>query len=483
MPRLRFVLAGAVLVAAALWFLVFGPPPAPGFIRDEASIAYNAYTLSQNLHDQNNALLPLYIKSFGDYKSPLFPYLLAIVFRVTGPSRHVALVSASVFVFAAIALLGLLAWRRTRSLFAVCGVVALGAITPWLYELGRTSYETIIEPLALVLVLIAVDWAYRSRRPHLERALPVGVALGAVTYSYAGGRIMAPLLCVALLLAFYRRDRRWVFATWGVFVLTLVPVIIYSLVHGGALGARFGSTTYLRHGMGPVTIVYDFFRNYLTDANLEHWVTSGDPTPYIHVHGAAELYAATVILAAIGVVVVARRHRDDRYWWFVVAALILSPIPGAITDQRYYSLRLLTIPLLLLTLGIPALELMPRDRALQIAGVGLAVLVGVQFWQWRHNYYFNNDGRTVLYEGHVPALLQRGFADGRTLYVSHDDIYAQTHALWYTVTHGLPKRRVAILGLNVKPPAGALQFSRFSPCTPCTPLGQADDYWLARVDA
>lgn len=79
-------LAVLVLAGAAAWFLVLGPPPAPGFIRDGASISYNAYTISQNLHNQNGGVLPLYLKSFGDYKSPFFVYVLAAVFRVTGPT-------------------------------------------------------------------------------------------------------------------------------------------------------------------------------------------------------------------------------------------------------------------------------------------------------------------------------------------------------------------------------------------------------------
>ena len=482
-PAVR-VVAGAVLVGAALWFFVLGPPPAPGFIRDEASVAYNAYTLSQNLHDQNGALLPLYIKSFGDYKSPLFPYLLAAVFRVTGPSKHVALETASVFVFAALLLLGLLAWRRTRSVFAVCATVVLGALTPWLYELARTSYETIVEPLTFVLVLLAVEWGCRSHRRALVRAVPVGLALGALMYSYAAGRLLAPLLVVALLVVFFRRDRRWAVESVGVFALTIVPLAVYSLVHQGALSARFDATTYLRHGMSPGTIVYDFFRNYATDVNLEHWVTSGDPTPYIHVHGAAQLYASLVALAAIGVVLIWRRERRDPFWAFVGVALVLSPLAGAITDQRYYSFRLLPLPLLLLALSAPALAMLGRglrDPRVAVVTAVLAVGVGVQFWQWRHNYYFNNAGRTVLFEGHLPPLLHRAFAHGR-VYVSGDDVYAQTHALWYAVSHGMPASRVAILRNDAKPPRGAIQFGRFSSCASrCTRLGEADTYWIARA--
>ena len=40
------------------------------------------------LRDENGGLLPLYLSSFGDYKSPLFTYTLAAVFRVTGRTRR-----------------------------------------------------------------------------------------------------------------------------------------------------------------------------------------------------------------------------------------------------------------------------------------------------------------------------------------------------------------------------------------------------------
>jgi hypothetical protein len=465
---------------------VLGPGPSPGFIRDEASVSYNAFTLSQNLHDQWGGFLPLYIKSFGDYKSPLFPYLLAGVFRVTGPSRHAALQTASAVVFFAILLLGLLAWRRTRSLFVVCGTVVVAALTPWLYELGRTAYETIIEPLTFVLVLLAVDWAYRSTRPARQRAIPVGLALGAVTYSYAAGRLVAPLLALCLLVFVFhdRSRRRWLYETWAVYAVTLIPIVVYSIVHTGALNARFNSTTYVRHGMSPATIFGDFFKNYATDANLEHWVTSGDPTPYIHVHGAAELYVATVVLAAVSVAVLARQHRADRFWWFIGAALLLSPLPGAITGERYYSLRLLPMPLLLIVLGIPALDLVRRRyRDWAVIALVAALVAGTtaQFWQWRHNYYFNFYGRAVLFEAQVPTLLTRGFAGRGVLYVNHDDVYAQTHALWYAVTHGVPRSRISILPEGGNPPRGALEFGRYTACEPsCTLLAHADTYWLAR---
>jgi hypothetical protein len=477
-------------VGAAAWFLVLGPPPAPGFIRDEASISYNAYAISQNLHDQWGGVLPLYLKSFDDYKSPFFVYVLAAVFRITGPSRHVALDTAAVLVFAAVALLGWLAWRRTRSLFVTCCTVVLGALTPWLYELGRTAYETIIEPLALVLVLLAVDWAYRSTRSSLVRALPVALALAAVAYSYAAGRLMAPLLALALLV-FVVGDRarwRWLLETWGLFVLTLAPLIAYTFIHPGALSARYQSTTFITHGMSMPTIVGDFLVHYVQDGDPVHWMLRGDPRPYIHVYGAPQLYITTVALAVVGVLMIWKRERLDRFWWFVGIALLLSPIPAALTADRYYSLRLLPIPVLLIALGIPALDLIRRSGLREwpprLLAAALVVIVAAQFIEWRHNYYDRNAGRAVVFEAGVPHLLKQAFdTPEQHLYIDHDDVYAQTQALWYAVTHGIPARKVKILPDGGTPPENnAMVFGRLQACNfTCVRFAQAETYWDARA--
>jgi hypothetical protein len=67
---------GAVLaiVAFQLWITPSNPP---GYHRDEAALSYNAYSISTSLRDEDGAFLPLFFLSFGDYKSPLYPYVLA----------------------------------------------------------------------------------------------------------------------------------------------------------------------------------------------------------------------------------------------------------------------------------------------------------------------------------------------------------------------------------------------------------------------
>jgi hypothetical protein len=484
---IEIVLGAAVLLGVAVFFLGAGPAPPPGFIRDEASISYNAYTLSQNLHDQNGGVAPLYIKSFGDYKSPLFVYALAGVFRITGPSKHVALATGAFVVLLAILLLGVLAWRLTRSLLVAAVSIVLAAFTPWLYELGRTAYETTIEPLTIMLVLLAVLWASRSRRPAIVRAVPVGLSLALLSYSYAAGRLLSPLWAVALLVFAGAHRWRFVLWSWAVYVAGMVPLVVYSLIHTGALSARYQSTTFIQSGMSNATIAGDFLSHYVHDSNLWHWATSGDPKPYIRTAGEPQLFAAIVVLAILGVVVIARRRRGDRFWWFVIAALVLSPAPAALTADRYYSLRLLPIPVLLAVLAIPGIDALRRsavaDWPARFAAAAIVLLVVLQVTQFVSNHDKNNAGRAVTFEAGVPPLLARGFDGDRTIYIDHDDVYAQTHALWYAVTHGIPRARVVILSDGGAPPAtGSIAFGRLQACDyTCPHIADYDTYWIARA--
>src|SRR5436190_98995 len=77
---LVMIAGGAVLYARALT-----TNPA-GFYVDESSIAYNAHLISQTGHDEHGVAWPLYFRAFGDYKNPVYIYLLAGLFKLTGQS-------------------------------------------------------------------------------------------------------------------------------------------------------------------------------------------------------------------------------------------------------------------------------------------------------------------------------------------------------------------------------------------------------------
>lgn len=484
--RPAILLALGAIVAVAAFELWITPSNPPGFHRDEASIAYNAYSISTSLRDEDGGLLPLFFKSFGDYKSPLYPYLLSGVFRVTGPHKEVARGFSAVLVLAAVLLLGLLARRLTSDdLVAVVTLVVAG-LTPWLFEIGRVALEVATQPLLIVILLLLLLRSWTRRTWGVVEGVPVGCVVGLLTYSYTGSRLLGPLLAAALAVFAGRGRWRWLAAAWGSFALFLAVLGVYAVRHPGALTSRYQETTIAQPGKSWPWVAVQAVSNYLHDSNLWHWATSGDPAPYIHVYGYGSLFLAVVLLAIAGVVLVLRERRDDLWWRYVLVATLLVPIPAALTVDRFNAIRLAAAPVFVLVLAVPALHGLltsaRRGWGRRAVIAALALLVAFQFGQFLHEYRYRGPARTVLFDAGVDALLREGFAGGRTLYIDYDDRGAQAQALWHATEDGIGRSRVVILADGGIPPPGSIVFERFQECDyVCTKFAYWEGYWLARA--
>src|SRR5205085_8013052 len=173
-----------------------------------------------------------------------FVYLLAALFRLTGPSVLAArLLSASLGAAAALCL-GLLAARMTRSMEAGAVVACSALLTPWLYEGSRLVFEVSAYPLVTVLFLLALWRASRKESWGLWDALALALSLALLTYTYSIGRLLGPLLAAGLAFFLTRRNAPRVVQAWGLYALTLLPLLIYNLRDPGALTGRFNLLTY-----------------------------------------------------------------------------------------------------------------------------------------------------------------------------------------------------------------------------------------------
>src|SRR5918912_1169094 len=121
----------------------------PGFYLDESSIAYNALTIAQRGHDEWGVRWPFYFRAFGEYKNPVYIYLLAGVFRVTHPSNLVARRFSAILGYAAAVAIGLLAFSITRRRWIGWTVFLLALTTPQLFEVSRLVFEVALFPLAI----------------------------------------------------------------------------------------------------------------------------------------------------------------------------------------------------------------------------------------------------------------------------------------------------------------------------------------------
>ncbi len=181
-----------------------------------------------------------------------------------------------------------------------------------------------------------------------------------------------------------------------------------------------------------------------------------------------------------------RRRRADLWWRYVLVATLLVPIPAALTVDRHNAIRLAALPVFLLVLAIPAIEVLVdacrRSRWAQVVAALLVLSVGIQFAQFLDSYRTRGPARLVLFDAGVEPLLEAPLAAGETIYVDFDDRGAQAQARWRVAEAGLPDDRVVILPDGGVPPRGSLLFLRFQDCDyACEEVARWEEYRLARA--
>ncbi|MDQ5838095.1 MAG: hypothetical protein M3379_15065 [Acidobacteriota bacterium] len=538
--RARNVLLAAAACALALALYSRDVPAnPPGFYIDESSIAYNAETIAQTGADEYGTPWPLFFRAFGDYKNPTYVYLLAAVFRLTGPSVAVARLFSATLGAAAALLLGLLAWRMTRSTEAAAVVACSALLTPWLYECSRLAFEVSAYPLTVALFLLALWRAESKERWRSPDVLALAATLVLLTYTYSTGRLLGPLLAAGLALFITRRNVARVALTWGLYALALAPLLVYSRRNPGALTARFKLLTYAAPQTTLASDALGFARHYLADINPWRWLFNGESNIRDHVEGTGALLAATFLLAAFGLFLIlrdrrreasqhtehdaprtehdARRHLRRGAWWlFIVYALAASVVPAALTATDFPQLRLAAFPVFLHVLTTPALvwlldggqdstpasisDAVSHSTSTRIARVSqharrthaykraalyaLVALLLVQgaYFQWL--FHRRAPERWYVFDARFPQkILAPALATGRTPVYLYDPPgrsgYIQ--ALWHGALAGVGPSRFVRLAPSQAPPHGALVISTEDDCSNCRLLARHINYILYAV--
>ena len=457
-PRGELLAVAAGLAVVAALFLNVSPTNPPGFNRDEASDAYNAYTLESTGKDEYGARFPLFIRALNDWRSPLYIDLLAGVFKVTGPSTAVARTLSAVLGLAAIFVMFLLALEISGRRWIALGVALLAGLSPWLFELSRLAFEVSLLPLVLSLFLLVVYRA-ATRVWRLRHSVVIGLLLAAITQTYTAGRAIAPLLALGLVLCWFRRWRQLV-VVWSVFLLVaVVPIAIWSLHHPGDLEARYHATSWIVPGMSTWKVIEQYLWHYAHNLNLWDWVTRGDPDGLDHVSGDGSLFFVEVALAIAGIVVVLLRRRADPWWRFILFAVLISPVASSATIETLGARPMALLALALPLLAIPALETiaaLPAPRARMVFAALLLVLA-VETVHWQTVYWRNGPKRVTpaLFDASSRAVIDAALRESPRVYAFREDHVAYIQMLLDGALDGKSKSSTVALDWGQRPPAGA----------------------------
>lgn len=468
------IAGGVVLYARALT-----TNPA-GFYVDESSIAYNAHLIAQTGHDEHGVAWPLYFRAFGDYKNPVYIYLLAGIFRVTGPSILVARLLSAFLGFAGALLVGLLAWRVTKQRPVTLLATMTALLTPWLFELGRVVVEVALYPLLIGLLLLLVHRVSHKETWVWVDNLALAFALALLTYTYSIGRLLGPLLALGLLL-FLTRRRVWsIVTTWVLYGLSLIPLFLFQRSHPGALSARYQLITFITPQTSYAGDALEFVKHYLGNINPWKMAVSGDPNAFqiASVYGVGPVLAVALIMMLASVVLLVRKSRPGSWWRYVVYGLLVSFVPASLTQDYFHTLRLAAAPVFMLALAIPAFEWISAEgfrfrRAIMLGSITLILLQGL-FFQWKYDATAQISRRLDLFDYDYPStILPMAIAKSGEKPVFIADappIPGYIQAFWYATIQRIPHEKFTVLPIDAAAPDASMVITTEDTCPRCEVL-------------
>lgn len=417
----------------------------PSLYWDEASLGYNAFSISQTLRDEHQEFLPLArFTAFGDYKAPGYIYLDAVAIKLLGLSdfsvRLPSALSGSLLILVTFFLAQELCylspdgsiWRRRKKLLSLIAAFIV-SVSPWSIQLSRAAFEanvaTLFSSLGFTLLLFGI-------RKKSFIAIPIAVlSLVYSMYSFNTHRYVVPILSLALLIILSGKiikSKKIIFSlllSGLISLILLVPLIQHVRLREGTL--RFFEVTWM-NDLEPVTkanqYILDegnglsakilnnrrisFFRNFalhLSDHfNWKFLFLTGDVNPRLSSQDTGIFYFFEAIFLLWGLYLMVKYPGKNTL--LIIAWVLIGLIPAALARETPHALRtynLVPIPQIILALGLVGIIDRLRSRH-TIVMASLALLYAVTVL-WHLNYYFN----------HYPSDYSREWQSGYKELVSY----------------------------------------------------------------
>jgi len=81
-----FILLLTGLILSFVFRVILLTESPPGLFCDEASFGYNAFSIAETGRDEHGVFLPVFFEAFGDFKNPVYVYILVPFVKLLGLS-------------------------------------------------------------------------------------------------------------------------------------------------------------------------------------------------------------------------------------------------------------------------------------------------------------------------------------------------------------------------------------------------------------
>ena len=397
-----------------------------GFTWDEAAHGYNAYSLLKTGRDEYGKILPLVLKSFGDYKPGLYTYFAVPSIGLFGLNEFATRLPSAVFGTLLVAVIYLFTKyltsypspslgeggpSRVGEVWAKISALLL-AINPWAIQFSRGSWEA---NLSLLLTTLGAVLFIRKR--FWLSALFFGLTF----WVYQGAKMFTPLLIISLVLI-YRPIIKSLIRPLLLLLLLLLPIGLGFSTQSGRLKV-FSVFSYTRSAdvtdeikhQDSNPLYFPLFhsegfdqlrgitRRYLNHLSPYYLFVAGDWTnlrqsiPY---YGYFHLPEIVTIIIGFGLLI---SNLKSPFSKLLLAWLLLAILPSALSRDLVSGVRSLPMVIPLTIISAIGLSQLANKKTLLLLYFFTLTLFFVYFLDlyFLHSPYFT--GKDWLYP-YKPAL-------------------------------------------------------------------------------
>lgn len=202
---------------------------------DELALGYNSYSLLTTGADEWGNKVPISLKSFGDWKLPVYPLITAPAVKIFGLNEFSVRLPAAI---AGIILIGLV-YGVSLLLFKNKKIALISAlfmaISPWAVFFSRGAYEPNVA-VCLSMTGIYFFLKYVNNQGRRKYIISSAVCFGLSLFTYHAFLIITPLSILILLIFYFKDLKNWKKLLIGGVVLSLFGIAsLYSLSLGSGV--------------------------------------------------------------------------------------------------------------------------------------------------------------------------------------------------------------------------------------------------------
>jgi len=425
--RLNFLFLLVIFLAILLRVIKLAEIPSI-LNRDEAALAYNAYLIKNTGMDEWQVKHPLLFKSFGDYKLPGYPYILAFLFNFL-PINDVVTKLPSVVAGVGLVIIAFYWGKNILKLKQPSSLIfaLLLAVNPIFLFYSRIAFEANV---ALFLFVLALYLLFKEEKLIKKRYLLdflalILIILALLTYN-------TPLLLLPFLIPiiiYWRSKRSWKF-TLPV-IAGIIIVFLFFFQQLASLMSQKSSITiftdptilqnypsYRQHFSGIFATLlgnqYVYFlliiiKNFFNSFSPAFVVYRGGSHPWHSLFNWGHLFYSSYFLAVAGIFysiyyVIKNKNLKKRSV-FLLYLLIISLAPAVVTVDAPHATRSLFFFFLLL--GFTSLifeEIYDKIKFKKLFLVIFLLILSVEASYYYHQYFF-------AYPKHQPQSLWPEYKD------------------------------------------------------------------------